>query len=415
MSLLLQNAVILDVSSPYHKEKKDILVEDGRITFQFSEKNYPRIDLQGKLVSPGWFDLSANFNDPGREHKEDIESGISVASSGGFTDVQLIPDTYPPIETKTDVNYLKSFTGSGVDLRPSGAISEGLKGENLCEILDLNDAGAVSVSDGDNAIWNSKLLLKALQYSSQVDLRVFQNPRDSSLSNLTDMHEGLISTELGLRGEPSLSEELTIKRDLDILKYAGGKLHFSRVSTANAVSLIKEAKENRLDVTADVALHNLLFTDASIGQFDTNFKTIPPYRTLDDRKALLEGVRSGVIDAICSNHRPQDQESKQLEFDLADPGVISLQTFYPALLQISEVPFEILVQRITEGPRKVLGLDNISIEEGYPAKLTVLDENQDWALDSDSNFSKSINSPFWGQKLHGKVLGIVNGEFQNLN
>jgi len=289
-----------------------------------------------------------------------------------------------------------------------------LKGENLTEILDLAAAGATSFSDGDSPVWNSELLLKALQYTSGHGIRVFQNPRDPHLSANTHMNEGISSTNLGLRGEPNLSEVLTIKRDLDILRYAGGRLHFSKISSKEAVELIQEGKNEGLDITADVAIHHLIFTDNSIKDFDSNYKTVPPFRTSQDRLALIDAVKSGVIDAICSNHRPQDLESKQLEFDLAEPGAISQQTFYSNLLSLTEViPFETLVERVTNGPRKVLGMSQSIISEGMPAKLTVLDPERKWVLDQSSNLSKSRNSPFWDQELVGKVVGTINGTHCN--
>ena len=266
------------------------------------------------------------------------------------------------------------------------------------------------MTDGDNPIWNTELLLKALQYTSQVDLPIMQSARDLQLSRGSHMHEGVFSTRLGLRGEPGLSEEITVKRDLEILKYAGGKLHFSRISSAATLPLIEKAKASGLNVTADVAIHNLLFTDESIGEFDTNFKATPPFRTEEDRVALIAGVKSGVIDAICSNHRPHDSESKELEFDLAMPGAISLQTFYPSLLELTnDIPFETLVERVTSAPRKILGTAEISLKEGAAAKLTLVDPEMMWTLDDTTNQSKSRNSPFWGTKLKGKVIATVNG------
>lgn len=414
MSLLLKNCVIADTNSSHNNKRASILIENGIITSLNGNKGAEEIDLHGKLVSVGWFDLNANFNDPGREFKEDIKSGSAVASAGGFTDVQLVPNTEPIIETKSDVEYIKKSASNQVDLFVSAALSEGLAGENLTEILDLRSAGASSISDGDLPVWNSELLLKALQYTSQIDLPVFQRPRDSHLSKGTHMHEGKFSTNLGLRGEPSLSETISIKRDLDILRYAGGRLHFSKISALESVELILAAKNESLNVTCDVAIHNLLFTDKSVNDFDTTFKALPPYRAEADRKALIEGIKSGVIDAICSNHRPQDLESKQLEFDLAAPGSISLQTFYASLLTLTkEIPFEILLQRITSGPRNILGLDTISISEGMPAKLTILDPNAKWILDKTTNKSKAINSPYWERELTGMIMGTINGNHYN--
>lgn len=409
MSLLLKNARIMDRSSKVNLKKVDLLIENGIVQSFSGGKADLEIDVSGKIITAGWFDLNANFNDPGKELKEDIFSGSNSASFGGFTDVNLSPDTQPAIDSKSDVSYLLKRAQKMVDLHVTAALSEGIKGENLTEIFDLRNAGALSFSDGDSCIWNAELLLKALQYTSSIGVPVIQNARDQNLSSNTHMHEGVFSTQLGMRGEPSLSEELIIKRDIDILKYSGGRMHFTSLSTAGAVSLIRKAKEEKLNVTCDVSIHHLLFTDDSIADFDTTFKVRPPYRLESDRKALLEGVKDGVVDAICSYHRPQDQEGKQLEFDLAEFGDISLQTFYPSLLSISDVvPFEILIERITNGPRSVLGLPEQRIEVGEPAKLTVIDPEQEWVLDSSNNLSKSQNSPFWNRKVKGKVFATVN-------
>lgn len=409
MSLLLKNAFIVDALSSKHLEQIDLLIDEGVIASLNGDSAKEIIDLKGKNVTPGWFDLNANFNDPGYENKENISSGIFAASNGGFTDVNLSPDTKPPIESKSDVRYLKKRSEDMVDLHVTGGLSENLQGENLNEILDLSSAGALSYSDGDQPIWNSELLLKALQYAKKVNAPIFQNPRDKYLSANTFMHEGAFSTQLGLRGEPSLSEVLMVSRDLEILKYSGGKIHFSNISTAESVELIGKAKRKKLNVTCDVSIHQLLFRDDSVSDFDTIFKVKPPYREESDRKALLDGVKRGVIDAISSYHRPQDQEGKQVEFDLAEDGNISLQTFYSSLLTLSkEIPMEILIQRITQGPRTILGLDNITIEVGQRAKLTILDPNVEWRYDESTNLSKSMNSPFWNQNLIGKVFATVN-------
>lgn len=412
MSLLLKDCVIQDFGSPWNGKSCNILIEHGKIISLNGQSASKVVNVGGRMVTTGWVDLSANFNDPGNEIKEDISSGIALAKQGGFTDIQLMADTNPPLETKSDINYVINRSSQGIDLHVSAAVSEELKGENLTEILDLHSAGAKSFSDGDLPIWNTELLLKALQYTSQANIRVFQNPRDIFLSRKTHMNEGLKSTQMGLSGEPGLSEVLTIKRDLEVLRYAGGAIHFSKISVGESVELIREAKSQGLDVTADVGVHHLLFTDESIGDFDTDFKSVPPFRSESDRIALIEGVKSGVIDAISSNHRPQDPESKLCEFDLALPGTISIQTFYSSILSIAgQIPVETLIERITAGPRKILNLDPISINEGEEAKLSILDPRKDWILDIDTNQSKSQNSPYWGKTLKGKVWGIVNGEF----
>ncbi|WP_420318030.1 dihydroorotase [Ekhidna sp.] len=411
MSILLKNVRVLDTNSPAHKKQVNILIKNGVIT-SLSGKSADEIyDLKGKSISCGFFDLNAHFNDPGYEHREDLQSGSEVAWSGGFTDICLIPATDPPIESKSDINYLVKNRVGLVDLHPIAATSESLKGENLTEMLDLYAAGAVGFSDGDYPLWNTELLLKALQYTQGIKAPIIQNARDLNISSNTQMNEGKFSTYLGLRGEPSISEELTIQRDIEVLKYSGGSLHFTKVSTAKGLELIKKAKKEGLSVTCDVSLHHLLFTDESIGDFDTIFKNTPPFRSNSDRKALIKGIKGGTVDAICSNHRPLDQESKQLEFDYADAGSISLQTFFSALMTISEdIPLEDLLQKVVNGPRKVLKKDEIKIDKGNVAKLAILDLDESWILNEQTNKSKSRNSPFWNKELKGRVMGVVNGE-----
>ncbi|MEO9871120.1 dihydroorotase [Ekhidna sp.] len=416
MSLLLKNVLVVDCNSQSHLKQVNLLIEKGKISSLTGKSAKKEIDLTGKIVTCGWFDLNANFNDPGFEYREDIDSGSKLAQAGGFTDVCLMPGTMPPITSKSDVGYIIKKSNQSVDLHVTAALSEDMKGENLNEILDLIDAGACSFSEGDMPIWNSELLLKALQYTSSIDVPIFQNSRDLNISSNTHMHEGRVSTNLGLRGEPPLSEELIVQRDIEILKYSGGRLHFSKITSGKSLELIKRGKKEGLSITCDIGLHHLIFEDNSIESFDTNMKSLPPYRNSVHRKALLKGLKDGTIDAICSNHRPLEQEVKQLEFDLAEPGNISIQTFFPSLLKLAEdIPLEILIDKIVNGPRKVLRLDPVKIAEGEEAKLTICDEDLNWFFDEKTNLSKSKNSPFWNMQLRGKVVGTVNREFLTLN
>jgi dihydroorotase len=414
MRIRLANAKIFDPSSEFHLQTTNILIEDGVITQIGEIPEGKSIDLKGKIVAPGWVDLFANFNEPGLEHKEDLKSGSAAAANGGFTDVCLIPNTSPVIESKSEVEYIKARS-KDVDLWPLGAVSEGLKGENLTEILDLHKHGAVAFTDGTHPIWNSELLLKALQYVQKFDGLIMSRPQDVGLSRHTQMHEGVVSTTLGMTGEPSIAEYITIQRDIEILKYVGGKIHFSQISCERSVSLIKHAKDAGLNVTCDVSINHLIFTENDLESFDTNFKLEPPLRREKDRKALIKGLNNGVIDAICSSHQPHDQECKQLEFDLADFGAIGLQTVYPALLSIqNELPLEAAFEKMSAGPRRVLGLDPVSIEVGSVAKLAIFDPEEEWVLDGKTNKSKSKNSPFIGKKLKGRALGIINKETVSL-
>ena len=410
MKTLLANARIMDVHSKYHGETLDILVEDGIISAVGKGLESKKvIDLEGKVVTPAFFDFFAHFNEPGLEHKENLASGIKSALFGGFSDVCLIPNTHPVIDSKSDVGFIRGRSTAGVELHVIAAVSEGCLGENLTEILDLEDAEAVAFSDGLSPIWNTELLLKALQYVQKFDGLIINRPKDIHLSQFTHMHEGAMSTSLGLKGEPGISEEIAIKRDLDILKYAGGRLHFSHLSTARGVELIKAAKKKGLQVTADVAVHQLLYTEEDLIDYDSNLKSDPPFRSERDRKALIKGLKEGIIDAIISSHQPQDPESKELEFDLASPGLMSLPTVYSDLLALQdELPLEIAVQRLTSGPRAILGLPEVKVEEGSTAKLAVFDPHQVWEFSAKHNPSRSNNAPKYGQQLTGKCFGVYN-------
>ena len=416
MKLLITNAQIFDPASKFHSKLQDVLIEDGRIAKvgkNLSAKQ--KLDIGGKLICPGFVDLFAHFNEPGFEQKEDIQSGIASALFSGFTDVCVIPNTDPVLETKSDINFVTSRSAKGVTLHPIAAVSLATEGENLTEILDLHHAGAIAFSDGVKPIWNSELLLKTLQYVARFGGLVITRPKDHHLSQFAQMHEGPVSTVLGMKGEPALSEEIAIKRDLDILRYAGGKIHFTQISTAGAVELVKGAKKEGLQVTCDVAIHQLMYTDQQLMTFDTNLKVDPPFRLERDRRALISGVKSGVIDAIVSGHQPQDMESKELEFDLSEFGICSLPTVYSNLLKLDvELPLELSVPRITSSPRKILGLDEVSIAEGFPARLAIFDPEVNWVFDAVTNPSKSSNSPQLGEELTGRCRGVINGEVVNM-
>jgi len=417
MSFLLKNCLIYDRQSRHHLKKVNLLVEKGiiqSIGAKVSGEN--ELDLNGAILTPGWVDINANFTDPGFEHKEDLESGSVTAQYGGFTDVAVSPTTDPVLETKGDVEYLKSKSDRPIKLHPIAALSEGINGENLTEMLDLREAGAVAFSDGMRPIWNSELLVKALQYVQKFGGLIISRPADAHLSRNAQMHEGRTSTSLGMRGEPAISEKLAISNQLEIVRYAGGRLHFSMISTADGLKLIKIAKKDGLKVTCDVGINHLRFTDRDVSNFDTNYKIEPPYRSEADRKALIKGVNDGTIDAIVSGHQPQDRESKFLEFDLASPGVISLQTVFSVLMSLKgELDLEAAIDRLTHGARKILGLETATIQEGAQARLAFFDPEKQWTLNKKSNQSKSENSPFWETELNGRTLGIVIGNKLELN
>lgn len=411
MEFLIRAALIVDSNSPLHSSTKDLLIRDGIIA-----KIDDHIDFEGEIieapgqrVSCGWFDMRAHYNDPGLEHKEDLESGSATAAAGGFTDVLLLPNTEPVIDTKNAVSYYAKWSrGSAVKLHATAAVTRHAEGKELTEMIDLHKAGAKAFTDGISPVWHTDIMLKSLQYLQKFDGVLMNRPEDRMLTAFGTMHEGMVSTRLGMKGMPSISEEIMIKRDLQLLEYTGGKVHFSLVSSKGAVALIREAKASGLNVTADVGIHHLIFEDEDLRAYDTNLKVNPPFRLKEDREALIAAVLDGTIDAIVSDHMPQDQESKKLEFDLAEFGIIGQQSFYPALYKVFGEKTDQVITGFTSKPREILGLDSVSIAEGQKACLTLYSPDQEWHYSTENNRSKSEASPFLGQKMQGQVIGIVN-------
>ena len=353
--------------------------------------------------------MRAQFNDPGLEHKEDLETGTKAAAAGGFTDVMILPNVDPVVVGKNAIGYYQKWNrNSPVTIHPTAAISLGTKGEELTEMIDLHTAGAVAFTDGINPIWHTDILLKSLQYVQKFNGLVINRPEDKMLTAFGNMNEGEVSTTLGMKGMPALAEEVMIKRDLQLLEYAGGKIHFSMISSAGSVALIKEAKKKGLNVTADVGAHHLIFNETALSDFDTNYKVNPPFRTEKDRKALVKAVRDGIIDVVVSDHQPHDEECKKLEFDLADFGIIGLQTYYSILLKAFGDDTDDLLEKSNQRATEILNLRPKAIAEGEEASLTIYSPESEWSFDSETNNSKSDNSPFFGKELTGKVLGIVN-------
>ncbi|ELR68905.1 Dihydroorotase [Fulvivirga imtechensis AK7] len=411
-SILIKSAAIIDEGNAMHGNQADVLIENGRIAKlgKVQAKADKVIEAKGMFLSIGWFDMRASFGDPGYEHREDLESGIATAAAGGFTGVALVPNNKPVTQTKNEVSYLKSRNQHSItEIFPIAAVSIDARGEELTEMIDLHHAGAVAFSDGIEPIWHTDILLKSLQYLQKFDGLLINKPEDIRLNLYGTMNEGINSTMLGMKGMPKLAEELIIQRDLELLAYAGGRLHFTNISSERSLAMIRAARKRGLNVSCDVASCQMLFDDAALAGFDTNFKVNPPFREKKDNKALIKGIQDGTIEVIVSSHIPQDEENKKLEFDLAAFGVIGLQTVAANLTTLSEsVEMTTLIKAITVNPRKLLHLNIPKIEEGAEANLTLFDPNHHWVLDNKSNRSKSKNSPYWGQKLKGRTLATFN-------
>lgn len=411
MKILIQAAKILDTNSPYHKKEKNVLIQNGRIT-EIGDKNYQAdkvIKAEGMILSTGWLDMGTMLGDPGMEHKEDLESGARAAVAGGFTEIAVLPNTVPAIQTKNDVTYLTRGNDSRLlQIHPLASVTKNNKGEELTEMIDLHEAGAVGFTDGLKPIWHTDIFLKSLQYLQKFNGVLIDHPEDIWLNMLGQMHEGIQSTMLGLKGMPRIAEEVAISRNLKLLNYAGGRLHLSRLSTSKSVGLIRSAK-SKMNISCDIAAYQPLLDDTMLASFDTNYKVNPPLRERADNDALIKGLNDGTIDVICSGHVPQDEESKSIEFDLADTGIINLQTFASNLVSLSEfVNWDMLIEKVTTGPRSVLQLEIPTIDIEAKANMTLLDPNATWTLDEETSLSKSKNSPWWGKSLTGKAVAVFN-------
>ena len=428
MKIFIKSALIIDKNSRHHSRKRDILIKDGIIEAIGAELKPEGqvIEHKGLRVSPGWFDMRANFCDPGYEYKEDILSGCRAASAtaqdvffificraasaGGFTGVAILPNTKPVIQSKNEISYVLNKAKNCItDVYPYGAVTHDAQGEDLTEILDQFNAGCIAVTDGEKPLWNTDILYKTLQYLRKIEGLVINKPEDKWLNMLGLMHEGKTSAMLGLKGMPRIAEEVMVERDIRILDYSGGRLHLSNISTSESVKLIRQAKRKGLSLSCDIAAYQLAFDDSALMDFDTNLKLNPPLREKSDIRELTAGLRNGTIDAVVSSHSPQDIEGKRLEYDLAEYGMTGLQTVYPLLNRaLGEKNDDLVVDVLSINPRKILGLETPAVAEGASANLTLFNPDTEWILDENSNFSKSQNSPLWGKKLKGKVIGVIN-------
>lgn len=411
MKVLLRAATIYNPQSEFHLQQQNILIENGVILYIGSEDQEAdkTIEAEGLSVSPGWVDMQAFTGEPGLEYKEDLESLAAAAAAGGFTEVLLLPNTEPVVQTKGAINYIKSKSHTlPVTLLPAAAVTVDTHGKDLTEMIDLYQAGAVAFTDGTHPLQGADVILKALQYLQPFDGLLMNRPEHTRLTENGQMHEGEASTRLGMKGIPALAEEVTVTRDLQLLRYAGGKMHFSLISTAAAVEAIRKAKAEGLQVTCDVASYQAAFTDETIEAFDTNYKVTPPFRSAADGTAIKEGLKNGTIDAVVSAHMPQDVEAKKLEFDLAEFGIINLETAFAVANTTLDLPLEVLLEKLTVNPRRILGLPEVRIAEGEVANLTLFNPTQSWVPNTESLKSKSHNSPFIGQQLKGAVLGTIH-------
>lgn len=420
MKILIQQACITDQQSPHNGAIRDILIEDGLITAiqpSLAESADTIINRPGLYVSPGWVDVFSHFCDPGYEHRETLETGAFAAAAGGYTDVFVIPNTKPVIDTKSQVEYIRQKSRLlPVNIWPIGAMTRNLEGKDLAEMYDMRNSGAIAFSDGTNPVQSAGLLLKGLQYIKPFNGVIIQVPDDRTVGGGGLMNEGITSTRLGLPGKPMMAEELIIDRDIKLARYTESRIHFTGVSSPRSLEYIRRAKEAGLEVSCSVTPYHLFFTDADLVDYDTNLKVYPPLRDQATVKSLKEAILDGTIDCIASHHLPQEYDNKIIEFEYAQPGMAGLETVYAVIRTIlPELSAERTAELLSTNPRRIFGLASSIVATGQPCSLTLFDPSGTTRMQENTTRSKSKNTAFMGKQLKGAVIGIINGEKLVLN
>ncbi len=415
--LLISNGIVLDPETGV-ESRADVLIRDGRIAAVgagLTADGVTRYDASGRYVSPGWMDMHVHLREPGFEYKETVETGCAAAAFGGFTAVACMPNTNPPIHTRDVVEFLvERGARTPVDVHPIACVSVDRAGKQLTEMAELADGGAVAFSDDGAPVQDSGLMRTALEYSRMLSRPIVNHMEDLGLNPHGHMHEGAVSTRLGLAGIPGIAEEAMIARDILIAEYTGGHVHVAHISTGRAVDLVRQGKARGIRVTAEVCTHHFALTDEAIADsvFDTNLKMHPPLRTAADVAAIKDGLRDGTIDAICTDHAPHAAFEKDVEFTAAPFGILGLETAWgltvrelvePGVLTLAQA-----VHKLVVAPRRILGLAVPRIEVGEAANVTVFDATTRWTFEERHVHSRSRNTPFIGAPMVGKAWATYN-------
>lgn len=418
MKLLIKNGRIIDPANKINRVS-DILLENGkvsRLTKGIKSNGAKVINVKGMIVAPGLFDMHTHVRQPGREDAEDFITASCAAAKGGFTSITAMPNTNPVCDNRGIVEYIisESRQNAIINIFPIGAITKAQKGEDLAELADMKDAGAVAVSDDGFSVKNAQLMRKALEYSNMFNMPVISHCEDLNLSQSGVMNEGLTSTLLGLLGIPNISESCIVARDIALANFTKAKLHIAHASTKESVELIKQAKEKGINVTAETCPHYFTLTDEAVKGFDTNTKINPPLRTKEDRKAIMEGLKDGTIDVIATDHAPHTKADKDVEFDLAPFGIIGLETALS--LAINElvdkkiIKWDELIKKMSYIPSEILGLTNKGrLSIGADADVVIIDPDKKWRFSKETIVSKSKNSPFIGRNFRGATVMTICG------
>jgi dihydroorotase len=416
MSLLIQNGRVIDPANKVD-EVRDVLVIDGKIAASGSKAptNVEKWNAKGKVVCPGLIDIHVHLREPGRSDKETIESGTKAAARGGFTTVVCMPNTTPPVDQAGTVEYIKARARENgcVNVLPTGAITVGLEGEQMAEIGSLKRAGVVAITDDGHCVQNNEIMRRALEYGKMFELPIMDHCQDYALSAEGMMNEGYWSMALGLRGWPSIAEEIIVSRNCLLSELCDWKVHMQHLSSKGSVAILREARRRGVKVSGEVCPHHIALTDESLKNYDTNFKMNPPLRTQKDVDELLQGIADGVIDILASDHAPHCSFEKEVEFDYAPFGILGLETelgsFLTELVHKKVISLPKLVEMYTINPARLLGLDRGTLSAGSIADITIIDPGCEWTVDREKFASLSRNTPFHGWNLKGKAVATIVG------
>ena len=416
MNLILKNAIIVDSKSKYHFQNKDILIQSGiikKIDDNIKVKDAKIISFKNLHISNGWFDSSVSFGEPGFEERETLENGLKTSSKSGFTDIILNPNTNPVIDSHSSVSHIyKKTNDSATKVHVLGALTKESLGNDMAELYDMHLAGAIAFGDYKKSLNDSNLMRISLDYVQNFNGLILSYPSDFNLSKEGLMHEGSVSLNLGIKGIPEIAETSILSRDLEILEYTNGRIHFPFISCEKSLNIIRKAKKNGLKVTCGVSIAHLIFTDDSLFSYNPNFKLHPPLRTKKDREALRKGLLDGSIDLVSSMHEPVNIEHKKVEFSKAIDGSISLESFFGILNSIFTL--EKAISFLTKG-KDLFNIKQSMIEIGEKANITMFCPDTIYEFNDKHILSKSKNCAFIKSSLKGRVFGIINGENTVLN
>lgn len=421
MSLLIKNGLLTDPVTGMNKKKADILIEGQKIkSIGSSLKAGSKIktyDARGAIVSPGLFDMHVHLREPGQENKEKISTGTRSAAMGGFTSLLCMPNTAPVIDSVLGLKFIQMLASKEgvVRVYPAGAITQGQHGKELTEIGDMIEQGALALSDDGHCVMDADLMKRALDYSRMFGIPLIQHAEDTNLAEDGQINEGYMSTITGLKGIPSLAEEVIIARDILLSGYVPGRIHFAHISTKGSAELIRTAKKKSSFITCEVTPHHFSLTEEKLSDFDTNYKMNPPLRTEADRKAMIRGLKDGTIDVIASDHAPHTIFEKEREFDFAPFGIIGLETLVPLSFTELVKPGHLteiqVIEKLTKNPSRILGLPCEGLKPGAPADITVIDMKTIREYKKEDIISKGCNTPFIGASLIGwPILTVVDGK-----